>query len=629
MTLSAEKSSEVMSRAETGQLLLLAAWFGLAAGLVEGAGLLWFQRVNWANWGRIAHVSLPIIWIAPLWDLLLFALAGLGIALLALVVPRLPARRFAIFLFVAMTAYDWLALVGRLMHWSCLILSLGLATVVVRAFGKHRTWFLRFWKTTLPWLAAVWALACVGIAGSTRFAENAALSKLPPAQAGTPNVVVIVVDTLRADHLSCYGYERPTSPQTDAIATQGVLFENAISPSSWTLPSHASLLTGRYSYEHGADDVKPPSGRALDERYPTLAEAFSGHGYRTGAFSANFIYFSRDLGLGRGFLHFEDYFHSAFDSFSRTLYGREFSRLFVPTGKVRRFMVRLGFRGIDELQPNSAQSWFVRKRASEVNRETLNWIDRDSTRPVFAFLNYFDTHRPYGTPPGYPRKFVQLDAHALFLQEISTSSPDKTAIAYDESVGYVDDQIGALLNALKQRGLDGRTLLIVTSDHGDLLGEHGLYGHKNTLYRPLIRVPLIFWQPGRVPAGVRVQRPVSNVLLAATLADLLGWKDAGAFPGPSLRAWWNSTPPPSSWPDPLSEISQFKDEWPTFPSRYGAMTSLITPQYHFMTHEKYGTELYDWTRDPAESVDLAKTPPGQALAHSLASEVRSIKAHPR
>ncbi|HEV2732398.1 MAG TPA: sulfatase, partial [Terriglobales bacterium] len=538
--------------------------------------------------------------------------------------------RIAIFLFGALMFYDWLALIERLTQYSTVVLALGLAATLTRMFGKYEGRLLRFWSTSLPWVAAALLLVFAGTEGESWMAEKSAASKLPAAPAGAPNVVVIVVDTLRADHLSAYGYERTTSPNIDRIAHQGVLFENAIATSSWTLPTHASMLTGRYPYEHGATDVKGPFGKSFDNRYPTLGEVFAQHGYRTGAFSANTIYFSRDMGFGRGFIHFEDYFHSTFDRFTCTLYGRELARLILRRDKIRNLIIRLGYPAIDELQPSSPSSWMVRKRASEVNREALNWIDRDSTRPFFVFLNYFDTHWPYNTPPGYPRKFVRLDAHALLRdQQTSSDTPTSRIDPYDESVAYVDDQIGKFFDALNQRGIGQHTLVVVTSDHGELLGEHGLYAHQNSLYRPLLRVPLIFFQPGQVPAGGRIKMPISAVSLAATITDMLGFGGVPRFPGPSLRVLWNARQIPSTWPEPLSELAQFKYQLRQFPSRYGAMTSLVTPQYHYMVHQQFGTELYDWVRDPAEAVNLAKTPAGQAVALGLAARAQSLMSQLR
>ena len=607
-------------------ILSVGAWFAIITGFVEAAGLELFQKINWANWGHTAHVSPKIFWIAPLWDLALFLPLTLTLILFGYAVPKLPVTRLIVFMLSLLMFYDWLALPERLVHRSALILAVGLATVVVRACGKYETRFLNFARASLPWLAAAVVLAWAGIEGGGKLREEIALKQLPAAASGAPNIAVIVVDTLRADHLSAQGYTRITSPNIDRIGQQGVLFENAISASSWTLPSHASLLSGRYSYEHGATDVKA-GATAFDDRYPTLPEVLARNGYRTGAFSGNYLYFSGNLGFKRGFIRFEDYFHSTFDGFTRTLYGREIDRLFFKREKIRRLLIRMGFLSIDELQPLGNSSWMMRKRASEVNREALHWIDRDSTRPFFVFMNYFDVHRPYTTPPGSPRKFVHLDTHGLWLDQIDSPTPGGRTNAYDECIAYEDHQLQEFLDQLKLRGLSDKTLLVITSDHGDMLGEHGLYSHRNSLYRPLIQVPLIFWAPGRVPSGVRIQTPVSNIAIAATITDELGINQV--FPGRSLSSFWNARPSPQPWPHPLSELARFKDESPNTPSRYGAMDSLVTPEYHYMFHDKFGTELFDWARDPQEKASLAKTPQGQNAAIELAEEVRERLAHPQ
>jgi len=610
-------------------ILSLAVCFAIVTGFVEAAGLLLFQRINWASWGQVEHVSLPIFWVSPILNCLLFVLLALGVVLICRIVPRLPAIPAVFFLLSALMFYDWLALPERLVHRSALILALGLAVALFRVFRKHETSVIRFSGRATPWLLVAVVLVWLVGAGWTRISERNATKNLPVAQAGVPNVIVVVVDTLRADHLSSYGYSRPTSPNLDRIAEQGVLFQNAIAASSWTLPSHASMLTGRYVYEHGAADVKSPPESTLDARYPTLPESFAQHGYRTGAFSGNFLYFSGNLGFDRGFLHFEDYFHSSLDAFSRTFYGREMSRLVLNHDRLRRLFVRLGLPGIDELQPSSKSSWMVRKRGEEVNREVLNWVDSDSTRPFFAFINYFDVHRSYTTPPGYARKFLHLSTHEVYLREVGPDDPKDKIDLYDDCVRYEDDQIGQLFDELKRRGLDQRTMVVITSDHGEMLGEHDLLAHRSSLYFPLIHVPLIFWDPGHIPAGARIQQTVSNISLAATISDVLGQPGGESFPGPSLKPLWSDPQPITDWPHPLSELSRFKDEAVKFPSRYGAMTSVITPQYHYIFHTKFGKELYDWPQDPAENDNLAKTPAGAPATQTLAEEIQTRMSHPQ
>ncbi len=240
---------------------------------------------------------------------------------------------------------------------------------------------------------------------------------LPAAAPDAPNVLVIVVDTLRADHVSSYGYARPTTPNLDRMAQQGVRFDNAISPCSWSLPSHVSLLTGLYQFEHGVGSVQPEPWLGWGNKgmggFPTLGEALERRGYRTGAFSANRTYFSRDLGFGRGFVHFEDYFQSASDAFVRTLYGREFARIYLKRSDhslVKRTLRRLGFTSLLDQDAEGSGSYGgafgVRKRADVVNQEVMEWIDRDRQRPFFAFLNYFDVHDPYGGPRSLSQTFM-------------------------------------------------------------------------------------------------------------------------------------------------------------------------------------------------------------------------------
>ena len=478
--------------------LLVGLGFGIATGFIEGIGLLLFQRINWARWGPMMHVSPEIIWISPIVDLIFFLLAALICWTIARLVPRAPAMRVLIFLLTFLTVYDWLTLTSRLYHRACFLLALGVAVAFTRWCGKRESALLQFWKKATPWVVALWILAFAGIQGGRWLRERSSVASLPIATANAPNVLVIVVDTLRADHVSSYGYSRATTPNLDRMAQQGVLFENAISTCSWSLPSHVSLLTGRYQFEHGVGAVQPEPwlgwGSQGLGRLPTLGEALEQKGYRTGAFSANRTYFSRDLGFGRGFIHFEDYFHSSSDAFVRTLYGREFARIYLKRSEhslVKRMLRKLGLTSLLDQDAEGSGSYGgafgVRKRADVVNREVMAWIDRDRQRPFFAFLNYFDVHDPYGAPRGYPRP----------------SWPRQTDIdAYDDGVKYVDDYIGQLMDELQRRGLADNTLVVITSDHGESLGQHHLRTHGKALYRELIQVPLVIWYPGHAPRGI-------------------------------------------------------------------------------------------------------------------------------
>jgi len=600
-----------------GPLLLIGLWFGIFTGLIEGAGLLLFQHINWAQWGRLLHVSWPILWISPLVDVAFFLLLALLAGLAARLFPRFPAPPALVFLLAFLAAYDWLSLTERLYRPACFLLALGVAFAVGRWFARHETRALIFLRKTGPLMLMIFALTAASVCGGQRLREHRMLAKLPPAAPGSPNVLVIIVDTLRADHLSSYGYQFPTSPNIDELARQGVLFENAIAPCSYSLPSHVSLITGRYQYEHGVGNVQPLpwfSDKQTMGGYATLGEVLQRRGYRTAAFSANRTYFTHEL-QGRGFIHFEDYFNSPGDMFLRTVYGRKFCDRFLRRSEkslVTRALRRLG---LGSLLDHDDGGFGVRKRADAVSQELLHWAGEDPRRPFLVFLNYFDVHRPYGGPYGFPKPAWQ--------------EPGSIG-EYDQGVKYEDDAIGGLMEQLKRRDLSENLLLVITGDHGEGLGQHGVSTHDMDLYWELVHVPLVFWYPGHVPAGERIAAPVTNSAIAATVMDLLGEKTP-AFPGPPLDELWQSPGVAPSWPAPLAELAQDPypdpENWPAVsvvPTNVtGWMKSLVTPQRQLIVHQKAGNQLYDWRRDPAETNDLAKTPDGAQEAEKLRREMQS------
>ena len=597
-------------------LWLIAAWFALVTGICEGFGLLAFQRINWANWGSMVHVSIPIIWIAPIVDLGVALLIAIVLVVASKIFPRMPLIRTAVLVYASGMIYIGLALTERLTYHADLLLGIGCGVAFSRWFVKHQRVTFRIWRATLPWLAAAVILALVAGEGREWLREQRALAKLPAATPGSPNVLVIVIDTLRADHMSMYGYSRLTTPHIDAFAKQGVTFDNAIAPSSWTLPSHASMLTGRYTYEHGADSVKPMSllGHSvatLDNRYPMLGEALERHGYRTAGFAGNRIFFSRHMGLGRGFTHFEDF--TTKDMFPRTVLGRKFATLILNHDRLRMFLVRIGFRSLEHLQMVGEEG--IRKRGPSINHAVLKWIDRDRSRPFFAFLNYYDVHGPYGPRHSAGQKF--------------SHGKGTDTDYYDDGVADMDGFISDLLHELDRRGLTDNTFIIFTSDHGELLNEHGMLGHRNALYRQLISVPFIVRKPGVVPAGVRIETPITISALPATVMDLLGWGDQTLFPGPSLVELWKNPGPHPEWPYPLSELAQFVHSSQEWPCHWGSMQSMVSPQWHYIYHEKFGTQLYDWQTDKEELHNLAKAPDDQPVVQELAERVKDLTAKPR
>lgn len=603
----------------------LAVYLGILTGVVEGVGLIAFQHINWARWGPMMHVSREIVWISPIVDASLFALIAMFLWLASCLVPRLPLEKTVAFIFAFLAVYDWLTVTGRLYRAACVILALGAAVAFTRWFVRRkqgRTWIKAALVAVLGW-----AVLFSGIQGQKAWHEHRQLAALPPAPPGSPNVLVIVIDTLRADHVSSYGYSRPTTPNLDRLASEGVLFGNAISPSSWSLPSHASLVTGRYLHDHGVGAVQREPwlgwGSSGLGGFPTIGELLEARGYRTAAFSANRTYFSHDLGFGRGFQHFEDYFNSRSDCFLRTLFGREFARIYLKRTNrslVKRILRGLGWTSLLDQDAEGSGSYGgafgIRKHADEVNQETLNWIGRSSNHPFFAFLNYFDVHDPYGGPSFYSRP----------------PWPQNSDIdRYDDGLKYVDDCLGRLLSALGERGLLANTLVIVTSDHGESLGQHFLMTHGRALYWELIHVPLVVWYPSHVPAARVLNIPVSNAAIPSTIVDILG-QPQPVFPQPGLDRFWGPLPPNTDTditPPPISELARnpyagkhdrnADAQIPTATS--GAMQSMVEGKWHIIVHEKQGGQLYDWVHDPGELNNLINTPEGRETAEKLMSEL--------
>ena len=589
-------------------VLVIALWFGLVAGLLEGVGSLFLHSL-----GRMPGVWLEILWVSPLFDALLFGALGVALALLYLIFPRLPVITLAAFLFAFLTFSIWLslALPWQVHTIALLILSAGVAAIFTRWFCHHQTATLRSWRRTLPVAFAIALLVFLGVQGSFWFLERKAIADLPPAPAGSPNILLIVIDALRADHLSSYGYARVTSPTIDDLAKEGVLFETAFSTAPYTAPSHASLLTGLYPYQHG---VQWLTRRPIyDGRSLTLPEALQARGYRTAAFSANRFWFTREQGFGRGFTRFEDNFHSFGDMAVRTVYGRKFEELIL-----RRLF----------------EDYLWRKKARDINRSVLSWLKQDSDQPFFAFLNYFDVHDPYFPPQPYRSKFSTLENPGGILNsyqerynpEISSQEIQQEIDAYDGAISYVDDHIAQLLAELEGLGLDDNLLVIITSDHGEAFGEHGAFIHANSVYREEIHVPLILWQPGEIPAGVRVAQPVSNAALPATILELIGPGEEDLFPIPSLARFWEDPEAPADAPFPLVEM----EHWPWMeensPSSQGAMRSLVSLEHHYIEHETLGSELYDWCQDPQEARDPAASQEGQAVIDWFRSSLKAALA---
>jgi arylsulfatase A-like enzyme len=583
--------------------------FGLIAGLAEGLMLLALHQTDWLTW-RLYNRAIwyETLWIAPLVDLTLFTVAGLVFMAARHLLPKLPVRGITWYVFGFLVIFDWLFIVlfGKLSLIAILLLAAGLSVQVASYLSRREDSVLQRIGRGLPWLAGLVVLLFVIIQGGGWINEKIKTSNLPDAGVDAPNVIVMVVDALRADHLSSYGYERDTSPFMDTLGAEGVRFENAISPSSWTQPSHASMLTGRYTYDTQAET------QPLDDTYPTIGELMQANGYRTGGFSGNTLFFTRRQGHGRGFLHFEDNYQSVPDAFlNSSLYGFIFD--FYGLRKV------LNYEGVP-----------TRKLAEDINRSALNWIEQDANKPFFVFINYFDVHDPYTPPEPYRSRYAVVpNPGGLINGFMERYHPDLTSEqlqteidAYDGSISYVDDQIKKLYEELEKRGLLENTIVIVTSDHGESFGEHGLIQHSASLYLQEIHVPLIIWGPHYVPAGVVIDTPVSTVALSPTILELIQ-ANHGTIPGASLSVLFNQDTAPD-WPQPIAELAHLPGAPDVNPSTHGALKSVVGAEMQYIIHEKFGEELYDWRSDPEETKNLISEPASRSVAESFRQYLQNL-----
>jgi arylsulfatase A-like enzyme len=418
--------------------------------------------------------------------------------------------------------------------------------------------------------------------------ERRMLAALPAAPT-TPNVLLLVLDTVRSFDLSLYGYPRETTPRIAAWAREGVVFDRAISASPWTLPAHAAMFTGHHAHELEADYFVP-----LEREKPTLATVLAARGYQTAGFVANANYCGWETGLQRGFSHYEDWPISLEQMAWSTSLGRLLSR-------DRGFRRRIG-----------TTEKLARKSAADVHGSFFHWLDgREPDRPFFAFLNYFDAHQPYLPPAPYDTLWGPVHSDG-YPHRAEPPTPDHPGWResdlvparndYNRATAYLDAQIGAMLDELGRRGLRENTIIVLVGDHGEEFAEHGVVEHGGSLYRQAIQVPLVITAPDRVPAGLRVARPVSTRELPATVLELLGISET-PMPGRSLsRTWRGDTTSADTLVTELGFAANLA-EW--IPVSRGTMRSVVVDGFHYIRMGDGTEELYDFLRDSTERVNLA------------------------
>jgi arylsulfatase A-like enzyme len=421
---------------------------------------------------------------------------------------------------------------------------------------------------------AALAIALLGVALAARGAAGR------PAR-GAPTIVWISLDTLRADHVGCYGYRRPTTPTLDALAAESIVFDRAIAPSPWTLPTHLSLLTGLYPSAHGVVDMNA----ALSDAAMTVPEVLRDTGYRTAAVVSSYM-LSPAYGYGQGFETFR----------------------FRP-----------------------------KARADGVTETAVELLDAVGDRPLFLFVHNFDIHYPWTPSAADLRPFATDAAIARyadrswkhyhdFVADAMRMAPEEFAYwidAYDASIRATDRAVGDLIAALKRSGRWDDTLLVVTSDHGEEWKDHGFLGHSITLFDEVVRVPLIIKPPANLRIGPRRVASVVSLLDVATttvraagcartlgvsrdLAPLLRgdastWEDVAH----SETALWGP-PRRADVVGPFKRIDPFHYRFGSFQARWDAA-------------------LYDVSRDPGERANLIGREPALGIAARLADADRAYR----
>lgn len=368
-----------------------------------------------------------------------------------------------------------------------------------------------------------------------------------------PNVLLISIDSLRADHLGAYGYARQTSPNLDALSREGVVFENAVSTSTWTLPAHISMLTSLYPEVHGVDR----NSTRLGEEAILGSEVFQQGGFATGAVVSG-PFLGSYFGYAQGFDLYDDQTIS-FES--------------------------------DQASHRGVTSQGVHGRAVE-------WLRTRPDKPFFLFLHYWDVHYDYDPPPPFDTRFdpdYQGEVNGRYGQIHPDMDPrdlEHILALYDGEIAYVDSYLGRLFQFLRHQDLWDQTLILVTSDHGDEFFEHGVKGHRKNLHQVTLQVPLLVKLPWGRFAGSRVSSPVGIVDLAPTMLEVAGLEVPAEFNGRSLL--------------PLLEGRRQRRYY--FADLEGKQKAVLVDGWKLINRHRTktgATQLFDLKNDPGERRNLA------------------------
>jgi len=425
----------------------------------------------------------------------------------------------------------------------------------------------------------------------------------------SPNVLLVVFDTVRKDHLSVYGYSEPTTPFIKQWAEGGRVFTNCISTAPHTVPSHASMFTGLLPTEHGIKE----RGDALAGAHTTLAEALRSAGYQTYLFSAN-PHVSALSNLDQGFDRVEHPWDERHREAALEIVRRKFPTTDRTCREVR-----------NRVQGGRAQPWDF-KAAGELNGEALmRWLaTRDKGKPWFAVLNYMEAHAPYVPEEKYRKRFMsdadvkqsyRIDrswtsqwSYNVGLHEYYKDEIRITRATYDATLAELDDHFKDLIQGLDRMGQLDDTFVILTADHGEHLGDHHLIGHEYSLYQPALQVPLILHYPPRVPAGTDEQ-PAMAFDVFPTIIELTGLSsiDPQYYRSQNLltlsKQRLRLAEYRAHFEDGLRVVLRSNPDWDPTPWRR-SLRALFAGHYKLIWASDGKHELYNIKEDPGEQYNL-------------------------
>ena len=602
-------------------LLVIAGGLALAFGL---AALMPRPRPKSVRWELVPSwlVALMAVWIWSVtafegsWNTVKVGLAYLMFQAGALLIPfpgsarlrRLPFSAYVLLLSVGLGLSLWGSEENRLLIW---IFPVVLAVAIVLGVRRGEI------RLSPAWIGASVAAASIVLLG---LRETSPASLLPPrrgllerTQAASPSVILIVLDTLRRDHMSLYGYERPTTPNIDRWAEDALVFEDMTTTASWTLPSHASMFTGQFPRTHSARGYrgkgkKEVSRYILPREAQTLAEVLSQAGVLTAGIVSNHYLLNHTWGMSQGFLEY------------------------LICRPERGYRFPLGDALAKRYSPWRYEEYeWPYYRADLMTNLALAWMRERGEDPFFLFLNYMDVHRPNWRPPtdsipleqGERRiaQFNQRLPKVLMHRPLPDALHRSLINAYDRELMVLDAELTRLFAFLEESGRAENTYVIVTSDHGEHFGEHDLIDHMVFLYNELVDVPLIVKGPGVTPG--RSERPVQSVDIFPTVLSMFGLDQLSSEQGRSVLGDRRRAMV-SEWYSASDRMLREK----RFQGRFDHDLTTIRLD-HLRLHQFADgqAELYDLESDPRELRDLAAELPGEV--GQLQEELeRWREAHP-